>query len=57
MSVCDFGGNTPHFLKLAMIFTGVKEQGQASPTRNANLSLVTTLPGLAARYLLHASEK
>jgi len=33
------------------------ERGQASATRDANLSLVITLPGFAARYLLQAFEK
>ena len=33
-----------------MMLTGVKEEGQASTTNNANLLVVATLPGLVARY-------
>ena len=40
-----------------MMLTGVKEEGQASTTNNANLSVVTTLSGLVARYVLQALEK
>ena len=36
-------GNTPHFLKPDMMLTGVKEEGQASATNNANLSVVAIL--------------
>ena len=51
--------SVPHFTTVDwkhpdIMFTAVKEWGQASAARDANVLLVITLPGLAARYPLHA---
>ena len=47
-------GKVPLFLKPANIFTGVNDKGQAFPIIEAITSVVITLPGLVAKYLLHS---
>jgi len=39
------------------MFKGVRDNGHASATKNANLSLAIIFPGLTARYLLQSFEK